>query len=510
MKKIKINKTNTKKRVFAITATGVILLSGIGCANLSTKRKEKEESKDITVNNYEKTSVSYVEENISNLFPELNKDVVKDASLILLLDILAPEDENGKINSDIISNYKSKIDSDSMMSNFNSVLDEIENTIITKNTFISVSSLLPSEMAEDKAILSDIESITSTIMYLVNNGGSKEQIIAEYNKIYALVVENKEVSVNGKNVKVRDLSYSSRAVVNAYARCVGYFVRDYASEKSLKVLDARTNDQNSKPYIKTDLEILSNQMIEKSEVDVIKLFNEKYASVENLLKTRVNVSSETIKDLVNYINLDYLASDKVANKDRNQLVGEYEDSKVSEVLSAIDAINTRNVSNQKDMILFSSLLVDNYKNTESGKIDKMALDYVEYNSIMLLNATSEKSTFTEVYNNPYFQNLYKYFTKQDFVHKYKDETGKVVEVKVVWQGVSDSANLVNNQIINSTLTKVNSRIENNLSKDNKDTMNSFIKKSESNLDESLQYVQNTIAGECFRFEMDGYEFSIKR
>ena len=47
----------------------------------------------------------------------------------------------------------------------------------------------------------------------------------------------------------------------------------------------------------------------------------------------MKLSDDTIKNLVNYMNLKYLDSDRVSTKDTNKIVGEYEDEKVNNVKS---------------------------------------------------------------------------------------------------------------------------------------------------------------------------------
>jgi len=497
MKNIKNLKIN-KKGIIALSTASIILLSGIGVAASSLLKKKDNETLTNSVEP-EVTTVSYAEEenlvsstkrNISNVFPEMNDEIITDSTLILLLDLLAKENENGKVSADTISNFKSKIDSDNMMEEFNALLDVLENTMITQNKFISMSNTLPREESTDIAILSNIESIASTIIYLSNNGGNKDQIVNEYNKIYDLFVNEDEVLVNGKKFEVRDLSYANRAIASAYARTVGYFAREYVSEESLSKLDARTNDQNSKAYIKTKLEILSNQMNEVSEIDVNKAFNNKYTAVSNLLNGKIELSQDSVKNLVNYSNLKYLDSDKVSTKDKKDILVDYEDSKVSDAITSIDAMHTYNLNNQKGMILFSDLLIDDYKNTDGGKVDKTALDFVQYNAIKLTNTVKEGATFSDVYNNPYFQNIYKYFTKQDFTHKTKDANGNVVETNVIWQEISDSTNFVCGEIINYTLNRL----------PKVDYMDQYIEKSQTNLTESIQYIQNTVTGECEKVE----------
>lgn len=487
---MKINYLN--KRAVALVLTGTVLLTSmVGCA-------KKEENKDInsteitTTFDKEKEKVNYTEKSIQTLFPKMNQEIVESATLITLLEELAPEDENGKISSEVFSSFKSKIDSDNMMDEFNAFLTVLESTMIEENKLIRLSGVLPKEMNIDSLILFNVENIVEKII----NSNNKEEIVTEFNKLYTLFVEEDNLKVENFEFEIRDLDYSTRAIAQAYARVGAYFARNYITEEQYSKMDGRTNDQNNKAYIKTILEILSNQMEEKSSFDVVGEFENKYTSAKKLLENKVNINEESQKNLVNYLNLKLLDSDQVSNKDKNAILveAEYEDSKVNDVIVSIDAINEYNINNQNKMITFSNLLLDQHKNTELGQTDTIALNFVQYNSLMLLNTTSAESTFTEIYNNPYFQNIYKYFTKQNFTHKYKNDKGEVVEQNIIWQGISDGVNFVNNETILYTLNK--------LPKVN--SMDSFIKISQQNLEQSIQYIQNTIMDECEKVDADEF------
>ena len=272
------------------------------------------------------------------LFPNMNDEVVYNSTLTLLLSELAKEDENGKISADVISNFKSRIDTNNIMTDFNTFLDALENGMIKDKKIITVSNILPEDLKGDKQILSIIEGVTSNII----NSNNKEEIVSEFNKIYTLFVEEDEIEVNGLKFEVRDLTYANRAVAQAYARTSAYYARNYITDEQYSRIDKRTNNQNNKAYIKTDWEILGNQMNEVSKVDVVSLLESKYAAFNNLLNGKISLSAGDEKDIVNYLNLKYLTSDKVATKDRRTVLVDYEDSKISDTISAIDAITEYN------------------------------------------------------------------------------------------------------------------------------------------------------------------------
>ncbi len=495
MKKYKLVKT---KKVIAISLATTMFASIVGGC---TENKEKTNEKETTMSEetsvpdlsvHEKELVSYMNENIRSLFPELSDDISNNTSLILLLDIIAKEDENGKISSSVISNFKNIIDSDNMINEFNAFLGTLENSMIKNNKTISINELFPNDddLKQDKQILSTIEGITSNII----NSNNADEINSEFNKIYTLFVEEDEIDVNGFKFEIRDLSYGNRALAAAYARTSAYYARNYITDEQYKRIDDRTNDQNNKAQIKTILEILSNQMDEQSEIDVVDVFNNKYISVNNLLENRVNISPETQENLINYANLKYLASDKVSTKDKRQILGEYDDSYVSDVILATDALFTYNYNNQGNVVNMADLLIDDYAKTDDGLIDAMALNFVQYNTIMLLNETKDTDTFTQIFNNPYFQNIYSYILYRDVTYKYYDENGNISEFNIPWQGISDGVHFINNRTILDTLDKL----------PDFDYKNEYYNQAESNFEETIQYIQNTIREECEKVDVDEF------
>ena len=480
MKKLKLDK-KVSTRLALFSMIGMISVSGLtGCKQKGNNESENNQATISTM----QLVVDETNEKMDVLLPEVSEEIKDNATIMLLLDLFAKQDENGKISAESISEFKSKLDVDDMMSEFNSFLDIISSNAVMEGNLEKISTILPEELENDQIILSKIEAIVENIMKY-SNDNNKDKVVSEYNKIYKLFAQEDEIEIDGVEFEVRDLTYTSRAVATTYAEVANYYARNYVSEEKYNKLDERTNDQNNKAYIKSTLEILNNQIDYKTETDVITLFNNKYKEVSELLAGKVNLSQDTIKNLVNYLNLKYLDSDKVATKDRNELVGEYDDEKINDVLIAIDAINTYNLNNQDSIIVYSSFLVDKYLTTETGKTDEVALNFVQYNTIQLDNTTTNNTTYKELTYNPYFENTYKYFTKQDFVHDEQD---------IEWQEISDGANFVNYQTILRSLNKVKGAT-------NVDT---YIDKTQTNLGESIQYIQNTITGECKKVDITEY------
>lgn len=470
-RKFKLDR-NLSNRISALAAAGMIFVSALAITGCSKKEDSSANTAIVSIQN----SNDETQRGIKNLFPTMNDEIVKNSSLIILLDEIAKEDENGKISSEVISQFKSKIDVENMMGDFSSFLDVLEQTMIENKKVLVTSNLV---IDNDEEILAKIETITENII-------TGKDVKTNFDLIYTLFVEEDEVTYDGLKFEIRDLSYAGRAIANMYARTCAYFSKESITKTQYEKIDARTDNQNSKAYIKTKLEILNNGMIEKSEVDVTNLFNNEYDEAKTLTNGKVNIGDEDIKNLVNYMNLEYLDSDRVATKDKNAILGEYTDEKVSNVLVTIDAITKYNANNKSNLILLSNMLVDNYKETSTGKIDKVVLDYIEFNSVMLLNTTTKESTKEEIFNNPYFKNIYSYLRKSNFTHKYSEEN--VVDIN--YQDISDGVKFVCNQIVYYTLNE-----RSNIFK-----YTGYEEKVNLNLEESIQYIQNTITGECEKVE----------
>ena len=479
---------NTKKRFTALVLAGTMFATAVGLSGCNKKDNDNSYSKSSIV-----TTVEDTNKKIDYIIPELGDEITNNTSILLLLDLITKKDKNGKISPELISELKSKIDSDNMLSDFNSFLDVLQQKMLEERRVIKVSDVLPESLKNDKIILSNIESMLSNVIKY-SNEDNKDQLLSEFNKIYLLFTKGTSLSADGNDLKITDLDYSSRAVANTYGEVAAYFSRNYITEEQYETMDKILDDQNSKGYIKTDLEILSNQIVEKSEVNVVDLFNKKYEEVSKLLDGKVNLSNDTIKNLVNYTNMKYLNSDKVSTKDKDEIFGEYSDSKINDVILGIDAINEYNFNHQNAIIPFSSLLVDEHLKTDIGKTDKVALDFTQYNTIKLFNTKDSATTNERLRNNPYFENVFKYFTKDNFTHIQKDETGTVVENNIIWQEISDGANFVNYEVILYTLGKL-PEVEN---------LSNYKEKTQMNLVESIKVIQQTITGECKTTDFDQF------
>ena len=386
-----MSKLEIYKKSIALLMSGFILSGSlVGCKSnkkgaldteTSTSTSSSETTEPAPVDEYAEIKDIYERtfNKVKEIQPDVNDEVSKNTTLILLLDLFTQKDEFGKINSDLISQFKSRLDVDNMISDFNAYLDLLQKKSINENDVKRVSYVLPHELSRDQLILSNIEDIVENIKNY-SNEKNKNGVLTEFNKIYTLIVEEKPLKVDNISFEIRELSFPARAVANNLAEVAAYYSRSYISKSKYNKIDERANDQNNKAYTKQSLEILANQMNEVSETDVVSLFNNKYESVKKLLSGKVNLSDETIKNLVNYMNIEYLDSDKVSTKDMNQIIKEYDEEKVNDVLRAIDAINEYNLRGNS-LIVYSSFLVDNYKNTDTGKIDSITLDFIQSNKI---------------------------------------------------------------------------------------------------------------------------------
>ena len=482
MKNLKLyNNIKIRLATLAIATTMI----GSTAVGLSGCKKEEENLTPETV----QTLVENTKTRIDTTLPEVNDEIVDNATIMLLLDIFAKEDANGKISADTISKYITNLDADNMISEFNSFLDIVEQKAILEGEVEKLSFVLPDELNNDKLILANIETILENIIkYSKEN--KKETVVKEFDKLYMLFVEEKSINENATEFEIRDLTHSSRAVANMYAETANYYSKKFINSEKYKNMDERTNDQNNKAYLKSTLEILDNQIEEKSEVDVISLFDKKYSDINTLLNGKVKLSKDTIKNLVSYMNLDYLNSSKVAKQDMTTIVGEYDDAKISDVITAVSAINEYNLKNQNNMIPYSVFLIEEHLKTDTGKADKVALDFVQYNSIMFLNKDKEKSIEAEVY----FDNVYKYFTKQNFTHIQYGENNEEVKNNILWQDISDGVNFVNYQIIFTAINKL----------PNSEVKDSYISVAQQNFGQSIQSIQNTITGECKKVDVEEY------
>jgi len=484
MKKFKLYGNFSKKAIVLILSGAMIFIPGCkredSNQNQSSIETSISEDDLVTVEydfGYEKTSSA-----IKELFPELKDKTVKNSTIITLLDEIAPKDENNKINADGISKFKAKLDVDNMMADFNSFLDILEQTMIEKEELISTSDLV---LEKDKEVLAKIEAITSNIIK-----GNKEEKQANFELVYNLFVKGEKVEFDGLAFEIADLSYSTREYAEMYARTAAYFSRKFISEEQYKSIDNRTDNQNSKSYIKITLEVLSNDMEEVSFENVEEVFNTEYKETIDMFNEKINISEENTKNFVNYLNLEYLDSDMVSNKDKNSTLGEYEDEKVSNVLLTIDAITEYNANNTNNIILLSKSLVSPYANLQDGAIDTVVLDYIQFNSIMLLNTTNEEMTKEEIFNNVYFNNIYNYIRKANFTHKYSDDK----QVDISYQNISESTKLYCDRIVYYTLNK-RPKIKG---------YSGIAERMNENLEESIQYIQNTITGECKNVELESY------
>ena len=87
MKKFKIDK-NLSRRIVALSAASIVLVTSlVGC--------KSKENKTESVNSSIVTMVEDTNNKIDTILPEASDEIVDNASIMLLLDVIAKEDENG-------------------------------------------------------------------------------------------------------------------------------------------------------------------------------------------------------------------------------------------------------------------------------------------------------------------------------------------------------------------------------------------------------------------------------
>lgn len=489
------------KKVLSLAMAGVTLVSTATFTSCGKKNNVEDEKNSVSASfDLEEEMVDSTMNKIKELDVNINEDIVaKDSALLLLLSELAKEDENGKISSETMAHFKNVINEENMIDNYDVLLNKIENSMLD-DKFISIASVLPESLSIEKRILSHIENIA---LNAINNKNDKRIVLDSFDKMYTLFVEEKRVD----DFEVRDLPYSLRSAASAYAREVNYLARYYASEQKRSELDERTNDQNAKVYMINILGKVSNQMAEESlDKELVERFNLMYTAFNNQINSIIKSSSESNKELVNYINLEYLTSEEVSTKDRNTLVGEYDEVKVRNTFDLIDAITKYNSNefsknNDKASIFGLEKLLINGKEQ-----DAIALKFIQSNSYMLLDSINENVTYEDLMTNPYFDNLTKYITKledngtKNFVHTYKETNGEVITQVISYQNISDGVHFVCDEIVRYTLDLVKSykNIKNN------EVFGTYYDQAIRNSINSIQYLQNTIYGECEKVDAKEY------
>ena len=156
MRKFKLDK-NISNRISALVMSGMIFVTSMVVTGCSKEDENDQNTALVAIQN----SKDETQKGIKYLFPTMNEEIVKNSSLVILLDEIAKEDENGKISADVISNFKSKIDVENMMSDFSSFLDVLEQTMIENKEILVTSTFV---IDNDEEILSKIELITNNII----------------------------------------------------------------------------------------------------------------------------------------------------------------------------------------------------------------------------------------------------------------------------------------------------------------------------------------------------------
>ena len=464
-------KTNSKK--IAVILAGAFTL--VGCTP-KTNEKVSNEPNEVTlsdVNNVEpvkelqvvegkndltKALVGNTQNLIKTKFDELSEDVTYDSSIVLLMDLIEPKNESGKIGSENMSKLKNKIDPDTMINQYYAMLSTLENKIIVDGEFVYTDELLPEELEAEANMLREIENISKNVMD-ASKENNADKVKEEYSKMEKLFVGEERIENNGVEIFIRDLGYSRRMLSQEYAKVALYYARNYITEEQINKMDSRTDAQSSLPYIKEFLTVVSNTMVEKSYNNVSAEFNGKYREISEKLDGKVTLDSYIQENLVNYANLDYLNSDLVSTKDRNDILKEFEEKELKDTMLAVDAIVTYNVTNQNDLVVLSDLLVDSKVSvTSAGKTDALALNALEFNTMMSLNTIDGVDSYQSLIANPYFNVIYKYVTKQNFEYKHYDHSNNEITDTIVFQEISASSRFIIDEMVGRTLLMLEEKV----------------------------------------------------
>ena len=126
-------------------------------------------------------------------------------------------------------------------------------------------------------------------------------------------------------------------------------------------------------------------------------------------------------------------------------------------------------------------------NFSDNIIEKASINFVLYNSYMLLKTIFSDETTTNFENNSYFQNLKLYISKQDFNYDYSMYEGKI-NIKIFWNKISKSIHLYNYEIILYTLKRLPKHLQDYINSDIEyldkeySSLLSLRKKSKENID----------------------------
>ena len=497
---------NMYKRVVSVAMAGFTLVSAATYTACTKKPSVDATTPTIGVDTEKDNSFKYEEEMVDSTIAKINEldlnfdkeVVVKDAALLLLLSEIAKKDENDKISSDVMAHFKNVVNEQNMMNNYDDFLDKIENAMIIDEKFISVSSVLPDNMLKEKNILGTIEHIAE---YALQNRNDKQAVLDSFDKMYTLFVDEKEVD----GVKKGYLPYSLQSAASSYAREVNDLARYWASEGKRADLDSHTNDQRSKSDIINILGKISNQMEDVSlDKQIVERFNHLYSSFNEKITPYITSNIEAESQLINYINLDYLTSEDVAPKDRKELVGEYDEEIVRNVLDLIDAISKRNADayaiNGESANIFGleKLLIN------ANEQDVLAIRFVQSNSYMLLSSIDENVTLDSLFGDKehptYFDKLVWYTTKTpEFEHSYRKGDKDVVKETISYQNISKGVRFVCDEIVRYTFSILKGK--QHLTEDQ--IFSNYYDQSERNVVDSIKYIQNNI-GECTNVDAKEY------
>lgn len=426
-RKYKIDK-ETSKRLLASVMAGFMFVTGLGLSGCSKKDNNETDQfetevvsvdPDEVINNTLDDLTNKLSGNIENKF-FLNSDDQKSSIVLLNLDYIisnATYDENGNLLTTALDKiYPNGLNTKKELNDLNTFLSKYrEYTRLLKSTddFICLSDYALIE--KDKIIIAELENMTKELITLINKG-NKEDINNLFNKVSAFFVDEGALIINGKEYKKEDLSNGFRKGSEVFGTIFSEMTPDYVSETDRKNLDNKLKTTDSIYQIEVLLEVFANSkqnvintminnqntyILDDSDIEVINSFNSKYDQVYKDTKEKINLTTDEISSMVQIANIDYLASDNVSAGAMKSIITKDFDTVIKHATSGIKKVESYNKSHINDLYTYEDL----FMNDEENLVNIVAIKGNIYATLNLLNEVNSNSTYSEIYNNQYFQFL---------------------------------------------------------------------------------------------------------
>lgn len=420
MKKFKLYK-DLSIRLSALSLAGIITVMGFG----GCKEKKQEDTNEVILTNDQliNNEIDKLTDLLNSKLDDkfyLNSDDQKSSIVLLNLDYIvsnATYDENGQLCETALDHiYPRGINTKKELNDLNTFLSkyrEYTRLLTSKEEFINLSDYALLE--NDKLIIQELENMIKELIILKNKG-SKEEINKLFDKISSFFVNEGTLNINGKEYKKSDLSNGFRKGSEVFGTIASSMTHEYVEEEKRAKLDDKLNTSDSIYQLEVLLEVFANSkqnvintminnqdtyILSDSDYDMINSFNSKYDEVLNSIKGKINLTNDEISSLVQIANIDYLASDKVTSGAMKTIITNDFEVIINNARSAQEKIEVYNKNHQNDLYTYENLFVDDVENT----VNITAIKGNIYSAINLLNDVDSNSTYSDIYNNSYFQFL---------------------------------------------------------------------------------------------------------